>query len=153
MSPDTRRAKSPLVDARISKLAGSRADTKGCRAVFRVDERREERIAPGQPKDVDGLFIRERVNGPGPRALVLERHVSPRHAIEPIGRMQPEHIGHRMPLDDVPVDVERISGNFVAGLAPSGISKVARNFCGAIGSVATIAATSSRSAPDTLASR
>ena len=63
-------------------------------------------------------LVRERMHGPRARPLVVDGFVPPGDAIEPIRGMQPEHIGDRMPLDDVSVDVERISTQLVAGARP-----------------------------------
>ena len=90
------------------------------RAVFGIEQRRQEDVALTQIEQVDDASRRERMHAARGAALLLDRAVAAADAVELVDGPQTDQVGDRLPLQDVGIDLDLVTSDFVGRLAPVG---------------------------------
>ena len=80
-----------------------------CRAVVCIEKNGKQRITAPQAEEVDRLIATHRVDRARRAAFMFDGMIAARYAIQFIRSVQPHHVGERFPLQDVRVDVERVT--------------------------------------------
>src|SRR5712671_6099923 len=102
------------------ELRGLVDGDESCRAVFGVEEGREEGVALAQIEQIQGLFPAERMQRARGGTFLLDLPKPPPDAVELVGGGKAQHVRERVPLEDARVHVDLVPGDRVGRHPPVG---------------------------------
>lgn len=85
-------------------------DVRG-RSVLCVHQERQQRVLPHQVEEVRGFVRLQGMDRAGTGAFVVDVLVAPREAVQLVLGVEPQDVGHRVPLEDMGVHQELVPGN------------------------------------------
>src|SRR4029077_19183486 len=96
---------------------------KGCAAIERVNPRYPRVVATDQIPWVDALGRIQVVDGPRLGALILDARISAADPLQAIRRIEPDHIGKSMPLEQPSIHLPLIAAQIESRAFAAGVGQ------------------------------